>query len=139
MLATAAGHALTAGPATASPARHGRACPGRGLPQPGSAMTTRPNHPLPRQVLHLQVCQRLKAAHRNLLFGCPPALSAARVRENWFMVSLSMRRPYQMPFAPLIANAPAITAPLADPAVVRSQSGILTVETASPAASTGRL
>ena len=26
-------------------------------------MTTRPNHPLPRQDLHLQVCQRLKAAH----------------------------------------------------------------------------
>ena len=45
----------------------GRACPSRGLPQPESAITTRPNHPLPRQDLHLQVCQRLKAAQRNLL------------------------------------------------------------------------
>src|ERR1035438_1007876 len=34
---------------------------------------------LPRQVLHLQVCQRLKAAHRNLLLGCPHVLSAPRV------------------------------------------------------------
>jgi hypothetical protein len=50
---------------------YGRACPGWGLPQPGSAMTTRPNHPSPRQVLHLQVCQRLKPAHRNLVFGAP--------------------------------------------------------------------
>ena len=46
---------------------YGRACPSRGLPQPESAITTRPNHPLPRQDLHLQVCQRLKAAQRNLL------------------------------------------------------------------------
>ena len=46
------------------PPVYGRACPGRGLPQPGSAMTTRPNHPLPRQVLHLQVYPRSKAAHR---------------------------------------------------------------------------
>jgi hypothetical protein len=53
------------------PAIYGRACPGRGLPQPGSAMTTRPKHPLPRQVLHLQACQRPKAAHKNLLWGAP--------------------------------------------------------------------
>ena len=46
---------------------YGRACPSRGLPQPESAITTRPNHPLPRQDLHLQVCQRLKAAHRKLV------------------------------------------------------------------------
>jgi hypothetical protein len=50
------------------PPVYGRACPGRDLPQPGSAMTTRPNHPLPRQDLHLQACQRPKAAHRKLLF-----------------------------------------------------------------------
>ena len=49
------------------PPVYGRACPSRGLPQPESAITTRPNHPLPRQDLHLQVCQRLKAAHKNLL------------------------------------------------------------------------
>src|ERR1019366_259855 len=41
------------------------------LPPPGSAITTRPNHPLPRQDLHLQACQRPKAAHRNLVFGAP--------------------------------------------------------------------
>jgi hypothetical protein len=28
---------------------YGRACPSQGLPSPGSAITTRPNHPLPRQ------------------------------------------------------------------------------------------
>ena len=44
-----------------------RACPSRGLPQPESAITTRPNHPLPRQDLHLQVCPSLKAAHRKLV------------------------------------------------------------------------
>jgi len=32
---------------------YGRACPSRGLPQPESAITTRPNHELPRQDLHL--------------------------------------------------------------------------------------
>ena len=47
---------------------YSRACPSRGLPHPGSAMTTRRSHPLPRQDLHLQACQRPKAAHRNLLF-----------------------------------------------------------------------
>jgi hypothetical protein len=31
------------------------------------------------------VCQRLKAAHRNLLFGRVSVLCAARVRENWFL------------------------------------------------------
>ena len=44
------------------------ACPSRGLPQPGSAITPRPNHPLPRQDLHLRACPRLKAAPKNLLF-----------------------------------------------------------------------
>ena len=54
--------------APTDPPVYGRACPGRGLPQPESAITTRPNHPLPRQDFHLRACQRLKAAHRNLLF-----------------------------------------------------------------------
>ena len=44
-----------------------RACPGQGLPCPGSAMATRPNHPLPRQDLHLQACQRPKAALRSAM------------------------------------------------------------------------
>ena len=56
-----------------------RACPSRGLPQPESAITTRPNHPLPRQDLHLQVCPSLKVAHRKLVFAHPLVLSAARV------------------------------------------------------------
>ena len=64
------------------PPVYGRACPSRGLPQPRSAMTTRPNHPLPRQDLHPQACQRPKAAHRNLLFARPPVLSAARVKRQ---------------------------------------------------------
>jgi hypothetical protein len=53
------------------PAVYGRACSSQGLPQPESAITTRPNHPLPRQDLHLRARQRLKAAHRNLVFGAP--------------------------------------------------------------------
>jgi hypothetical protein len=61
---------------------YGRACPSRGLPQSGSAMTTRPNHPLPRQDFHLQACQRPKAAHRRLLFALPHVLSAARVTQG---------------------------------------------------------
>jgi len=44
------------------PPVYGRACPSQGLPGPGSAITTRPNHPLPRQDFHLQACQRPKAA-----------------------------------------------------------------------------
>jgi len=63
----------------ACPPVYGRACPSPGLPQPESALTTRPNHPLPRQDLHVQASQRPKAAHRNLLFARPPVLSAARV------------------------------------------------------------
>ena len=51
------------------PPVYGRACPSRGLPQPESAITTRPNHPLPRQDLHLRARQRLKAAHRSLFFA----------------------------------------------------------------------
>src|SRR5512136_1874232 len=54
------------------PPVYGRACPSRGLPQPGSAMTTRPNDPLPRQDLHLQACQRPTAAHKNLLLRAVP-------------------------------------------------------------------
>jgi hypothetical protein len=45
-------------------------------------MTARPNHPLPRQDLHLQACQRPKAAHRNLLLGHPSVLYAARVNSG---------------------------------------------------------
>jgi hypothetical protein len=63
---------------------YGRVCPGRGLPQPRSAITTRPNHPLPRRILHLQLCQSPRAAHKNLLWGRPQVLCATRVRENWF-------------------------------------------------------
>ena len=54
-------------PATGPPV-YGRACPSQGLPRPESAITTRPNHPLPRQDFHLQVCPSLKAAHKKLLF-----------------------------------------------------------------------
>ena len=50
---------------------YGRACPSRGLPQPESAITTRPNHPLPRQGLHLRARQRLRAAHKNSVFRAP--------------------------------------------------------------------
>ena len=53
------------------PPVYGRACPSRGLPQPESAITTRPNHLLPRRDSHPLACQRSKAAHRNLLFGAP--------------------------------------------------------------------
>jgi hypothetical protein len=65
------------------PPVYGRACPSRSLPQPESAITTRPNHPLPRQDLHLRARQRLKAAHRNWFLVLPLVLDAARVRENW--------------------------------------------------------
>jgi hypothetical protein len=72
-------------PAWASSAYSGRSSPLRAvrLTFPSllgqSAITTRPNHSLPRQDLHLQVCQWLKAAHRKSLFARPPVLSAARV------------------------------------------------------------
>jgi len=46
------------------PPVYGRPCSSSGLLQPKSAITTRPNHTLPRQDLHLQACQRSKAAHR---------------------------------------------------------------------------
>jgi hypothetical protein len=62
-------------PAWASSAYSGRSLPLRAIrltfPSLGT-ITTRPNHPLPRQVLHLQVCQSPKAAHRNLVFDGPP-------------------------------------------------------------------
>jgi hypothetical protein len=32
----------------------------------------------------------LKAAHKNLLFACPLVLDAARVKENWFLLSFIM-------------------------------------------------
>jgi len=55
------------------PAVYGRACPSRGFPQSESAITTRPNHPLPRQDLHLQVCPSPKAAHvEETAFHAPP-------------------------------------------------------------------
>ena len=62
------------------PVVYGRACPSQGLPRPESAITTRPNHPLPRQDLHLQACQRLKAAHRNLLFARPARTQRCAVK-----------------------------------------------------------
>jgi len=65
MLVRAAGPSLPVLAAPTGPPVYGRACPSRGLPQPESAMTTRPNHPLPRQDLHLQACQRPKAALRS--------------------------------------------------------------------------
>jgi hypothetical protein len=43
---------------------YGRACPSEGLPSPKSAITSRLNHLLPRQDLHLLACQRTKAALR---------------------------------------------------------------------------
>jgi hypothetical protein len=43
------------------------ACPSRGLPQPESAITTRPNPPLPRQDLPLRACQRFKLTARVAL------------------------------------------------------------------------
>jgi hypothetical protein len=46
---------------------YGRACPGSGLPKPRSAITTRPNHLLPRQDSHLLACQRSKAALRSAM------------------------------------------------------------------------
>ena len=47
------------------PPVYGRACPSRGLPQPESAITTRPNHLLPRRDSHPLACQGSKAAHRT--------------------------------------------------------------------------
>jgi len=65
MLVRAAGPSLPVLAPPTGPPVYGRACPNRGLPRPGSAMATRPNHPLPRQDLHLQACQRPKAALRR--------------------------------------------------------------------------
>jgi len=50
---------------------YGRACPSQGLPWSESAMTTRPNHPLPRQDFHLRACPRLMATHRKSLLRAP--------------------------------------------------------------------
>jgi hypothetical protein len=53
-------------------------------------MTTRPNHPLPGQDLHLQACKRPKAAHRNLLSDgarlCPQDQSQRADEEDAFGV-----------------------------------------------------
>ena len=79
-------------------------CPSRALPQPESAITTGPNHPLPRQDLHLQACQRPKAAHRNLPYGSvlmttPTKGRGARValapwrRWKWNNVTRHCHRP----------------------------------------------
>src|SRR5260370_30922210 len=43
---------------------YSRACSNEGLPSSKSAMTSRLNHLLPRQDLHLLACQRTKAARR---------------------------------------------------------------------------
>ena len=64
-------------PAWASSAYSGRSLPWRAvrLTFPSwlgqSAIATRPNHPLPRQDFHLQVCSSPKAAHRKLVLGAP--------------------------------------------------------------------
>src|SRR5947207_10786660 len=44
------------------PPVYGRACSNRSLPQPESAITTRPNHLLPRRDSHPFMYQRTKAA-----------------------------------------------------------------------------
>jgi hypothetical protein len=48
--------------APTGPPVYGRACPGRSLLQPESAITTRPNHLLPRRDSHPLANQRTKAA-----------------------------------------------------------------------------
>ena len=79
------------------PPVYGRACLSRGLPQPRSAMTTRPNHPLPRQDLHLQACQSPKAAHRNLVFGAPArtqrCAGEAAMKQFFLLLSLLLPSP----------------------------------------------
>src|SRR5205814_6463021 len=45
-----------------APPVYGRACSNRSLPQPESAITTRPNHLLPRRDSHPFMYQRTKAA-----------------------------------------------------------------------------
>ena len=49
-------------PAPTGPPVYGRACPNRSLLQPESAITTRPNHLLPRRDSHPLMYQRTKAA-----------------------------------------------------------------------------
>jgi len=76
--------------APTGPPVYSRACPSQGLPQPRSAITTRPNHLLPRRDFHPLACQRTKAA--------PGANGGTRVfgREccfiipNLFFISLCM-------------------------------------------------
>ena len=58
---------------------YGRACPGPGLPEPRSAMTTRPNHLLPRQDFHLLACQRTKAALRSAVSIATRAARSAKI------------------------------------------------------------
>lgn len=74
---------LPAACATNSSARARQSLPQSGSPpKPGSAVTARPNHPLPRQDLHLQACQRPKVAHKKSLFARPFVRSAARVNAG---------------------------------------------------------
>jgi hypothetical protein len=49
--------------------RFSRACPSRDFPQPKSAVTTRPNYPLPRQDLRLQACAKPKGCTYEIGFG----------------------------------------------------------------------
>src|SRR5438477_12671566 len=51
------------------PPVYGRACSNRSLPQPESAITTRPNHLLPRRDSHPFMYQRTKAAPEANEFG----------------------------------------------------------------------
>ena len=49
---------------------YSRACSNEGLPSSESAMTSRLNHLLPRQDLHLLACQRTKAALSPHFLNC---------------------------------------------------------------------
>ena len=82
MLVRAAGPSLPVLAPPTGPPVYGRACPNRGLPRPGSAMATRPNHPLPRQDLHLQACQRPKAALRSAMFIAMCAVGCVKLRRS---------------------------------------------------------
>jgi len=59
------------------PPVYSRACPGQGLPRSGSAITTRPNHLLPRRDFHPLACQRTKAAPHRIHTGYSPHLLSA--------------------------------------------------------------
>ena len=63
-LARAADQSPPASLTPTGPPVYSRACPGPSLLEPRSAITTRPNHLLPRRDFHPLAYQRSKAAHR---------------------------------------------------------------------------